>query len=270
MCAAGILFLLKPPATPLLLLALLVQDQKQCGYFCLFTFTSSSSSPSSCTPARSLSCMISLRWAQHFTITHGRSTPQSQTDTSKDDDDRWVQEYFGVMNGPHRLEMAIFTVFSVFGAVVIQPCTTYTVATVQGTMQMDWRSNYANGAEWILHKKWSEQYFSTETIHTYAVDIIIYGYSFFCVGHKTYLLIMSPFASIHDSMGHSNCVSFPFVIRKEKQTPSVYSPVFPHRHLFWSHSSGRVRLSHQGKRWQDPCRAEAILNWWNHLKAGKK
>lgn len=29
-------------------------------------------------------------------------------------------------------------------------------------------------------------------------------------------------------------------------------------------------LSHQGEPWQDPCRDEAILNWWNHFKARKK
>lgn len=26
----------------------------------------------------------------------------------------------------------------------------------------------------------------------------------------------------------------------------------------------------RGKRWQDPCRDEAILNWWNHLKARER
>lgn len=57
--------------------------------------------------------------------------------------------------------------------------------------------------------------------------------------------------------------------KKGKQTPLLH-PLFPHSQLFWSHSSGRVRPSHQGKHWQDPCRNEAILNRCNHLKARKK
>lgn len=45
--------------------------------------------------ARSLACMMSLHWEQHITIIHGKSTPQSQTDRSKDVDDRWGEWWLG-------------------------------------------------------------------------------------------------------------------------------------------------------------------------------
>lgn len=92
-----------------------------------------------------------------------------------------------------------------------------------------------------------------------------------------FLLIISLLGGInepeHIYTGQRNFLSFPFVnfyYKKIEANSSLYYPLFPHTQLFWSHSSGRVRLSHQGKCWQDPCRDEAILNWWNHLKARKK
>lgn len=62
---------------------------------------------------------------------------------------------------------------------------------------------------------------------------------------------------------------FPSQRRKRQQTSHSAHRLSPHSHLFWSHSSGRVKLSHQRKRWHNPCRDEAILNWWNHLKSRK-
>lgn len=52
-------------------------------------------SPSSPALACSLACMMSIHWEQHITIIHGKSTPQSQTDRSKDVDDRWGQWWLG-------------------------------------------------------------------------------------------------------------------------------------------------------------------------------
>lgn len=67
----------------------------------------------------------------------------------------------------------------------------------------------------------------------------------------------------HIYTGYINFLSFPFAVfycKKRELNSFLCYPVFPHSQLFWSHSSERARLSHQGKRWQDPCRDEAILN----------